>query len=140
MHSLVDQFCPNVHDAPITAAVYDIASGTIATADSAGVVAVQRPGEAAPGLLFQPGGAVQGALALVRGGSMVAVGDDDGTDGQTDEDYSACDGCGIAYVRGIEQTVELGEMCLDMSGVWGSEQLAPADPESYISNLRDLAD
>jgi len=81
MHSLIDQFCPNVHDAPITAAVYDIASGTIATGDASGVVAVQRPGEAAPGLIFQPGGAIQGALALVRGGSMVAVGDDDGTVG-----------------------------------------------------------
>jgi hypothetical protein len=81
MHSLVDQFCPNVHDAPITAAVYDIASGAIATADAAGVVAVQRPGEATPGLIFQPGAAVQGALALVRGGSMVAVGDDNGTVG-----------------------------------------------------------
>ncbi len=79
MHSLVDQFCPNIHDAPITAAVYDITSGTIATADFAGTVAVQRPGEAAPGLVFSVDAPVQGALALVRGGSMVAVGDDSGT-------------------------------------------------------------
>lgn len=68
------------------------------------------------------------------------VGDDDGTDGQTDADYSACDGCGIAYVRGIEQTIELGEMCLDMTGIWNSDQLAPADPETYISSIRDLSD
>ena len=79
MHSLVDQFCPNIHDAPITAAVYDISSGTIATADRAGTVAVQRPGESAPGLVFSVDAPVEGALALVRGGSMVAVGDDNGT-------------------------------------------------------------
>ena len=65
MPALVDQFCPNVHDAPITAACYDPASGTIATADAAGVVAIQRPGEATPQLLFQPGVGVGGALSLV---------------------------------------------------------------------------
>ena len=79
MSSLADQFCPNVHDGPITGAVYDPHSGTIATVDAYGVVAVQRPGEATPGLVFQPGAAVYGALALVRGGSLVAVGDDDGS-------------------------------------------------------------
>ena len=79
MQSLVDQFCPNIHDAPITAAYYDITSGTIATADAAGTVAVQRPGEAAPGLVFSVDAPVIGALTLVRGGSMVAVGDDSGT-------------------------------------------------------------
>ena len=79
MQSLVDQFCPNIHDAPITAAYYDITSGTIATADAAGTVAVQRPGESAPGLVFSVDAPVSGALTLVRGGSMVAVGDDNGT-------------------------------------------------------------
>jgi hypothetical protein len=79
MQSLVDQFCPNIHDAPITAAYYDLSSGTIATADFAGTVAVQRPGESAPGLVFSVDAPVQGALTLVRGGSMVAVGDDSGT-------------------------------------------------------------
>jgi hypothetical protein len=81
MASLVDRFCPHVHDAPITAAVHDPSSGTTATADAEGRVAVQRPGESAPGLIFQPGGAIHGALALVRGGSLVAVGDDEGTVG-----------------------------------------------------------
>lgn len=79
MQSLVDQFSPNIHDAPISAAAYDISSGTIATADRKGTVAVQRPGESAPGLVFEVDAAVEGALALVRGGSMVAVGDDSGT-------------------------------------------------------------
>ncbi|MFZ5477256.1 MAG: WD40 repeat domain-containing protein [Myxococcota bacterium] len=81
MASLVDQFCPNVHDAAITAATYDPWSGTWATADANGVVAVTRQGEATPGLVFQPGGPVTGALGLIRGGSLLAVGDDNGTIG-----------------------------------------------------------
>jgi len=81
MPSLVDQFCPNVHDAPITAAATDPDSGVSATADSAGVVAVTRRGESAPGLVFTPGGPVTGALGLIRGGTLVAVGDDNGTVG-----------------------------------------------------------
>jgi hypothetical protein len=79
--SLADQFCPNVHDAAITAASYDPWSGVLATADASGLVAVQRAGEATPGLLFQPGTRVSGALGLIRGGSLLAVGDDDGTIG-----------------------------------------------------------
>jgi len=81
MPALVDQFCPNVHDAAITAACYDPHSGTIATADAAGLVAVQRPGETTPQLTFQPGDAVHGALSLIAGGSLVAVGDESGTVG-----------------------------------------------------------
>ena len=63
MATLPDQFCPNVHDAPITAADYDPDSGTLVTADADGIVAVQRAGEATPQLLFQPGGPIQGAAA-----------------------------------------------------------------------------
>ena len=37
MQSLVDRFCPNVHDAAITAASFDPTSGCIATADASGV-------------------------------------------------------------------------------------------------------
>jgi hypothetical protein len=81
MPSLVDQFCPNVHDAAITAAAYDPDSGTLATADASGMVAVQRPGEATPGLVFHPGGPVSGALCVIRGGSLIAVGDDEGSVG-----------------------------------------------------------
>lgn len=81
MPSLVDRFCPNTHDAPITAAAFDPDSGTIVTADANGRVAVQRSGEASPRLIFQPGGAVNGALAVVRGGSLIAVGDESGTIG-----------------------------------------------------------
>lgn len=81
MAKLADQFCPNVHDAAITAAAYDPWSGVLATADASGMVAVRRAGEQTPGLTFTPGAAVSGALAVIRGGSMVAVGDDDGTIG-----------------------------------------------------------
>ena len=88
MPSLVDRFCPNTHDAAITAAAFDAASGTLATADATGMVAVQRPGDASPRLLFRPGGPVSGALALIRGGSSVVVGDEHGTIGL----YSTRDG------------------------------------------------
>jgi hypothetical protein len=81
MRSLVDQFCPNVHDAAITAAAFDLDSGVMATADAEGVVAVTRRGESTPGLVFQPGGRVTGALGLIRGGTLLAVGDDTGTIG-----------------------------------------------------------
>ncbi len=84
MASLVDQFCPNVHDAAITAAAYDPWSGVFATADASGLVAVTRSGESSPGLLFQPGEPgvpIGGALALNRGGKLIAVGDDNGTIG-----------------------------------------------------------
>jgi hypothetical protein len=78
MPNLVDQFCPNIHDAAITAAAFDPTSGTVATADSSGLVAVQRRGETSPGLRFRPGGPIQGAIALVPGGAHVAVGDLEG--------------------------------------------------------------
>jgi hypothetical protein len=81
MSSLVDQFCPNVHDAPITAATLDPWTGVIATADADGVVAVTRQGESAPGLLFQPGVAVYGSLALNRKGLLLGWGDENGSVG-----------------------------------------------------------
>ena len=67
-------------------------------------------------------------------------GDDDATDPYEDPEYTACDGCGTAYLRGVEQTVELGEICLDLSAVWSAEGLAAPDPDAYISQLRDLTD
>jgi len=81
MPSLLDQYCPNVHDAPVTAASYDPWSGVIATADADGVVAVQRRGENSPGLIFKPGAGVMGAIDVIRGGSLVAVGDETGSVG-----------------------------------------------------------
>lgn len=76
--SLVDQFCPHVHDAPVTAASFDPWSRALATADQQGIVAVLRPGETAPGLLFQPGAACM-ALSLSRKGKLLAWGDENGS-------------------------------------------------------------
>ncbi|MEY3211594.1 MAG: hypothetical protein RIT28_2075 [Pseudomonadota bacterium] len=81
MPSLADQFCPNVHDAPITGAAYDPHSGVWATADANGVVAVTRRNETAPGLVFHPGAPITHSIGLIRGGGYIAVGDDDGTVG-----------------------------------------------------------
>ena len=78
MASLVDRFLASAHDAPLTAACVDPWSGTWASADADGVVAVTRAGEASAGLRLQSGGSV-GALALVRGGALLAIGDDEGT-------------------------------------------------------------
>lgn len=79
MPQLADQFCPNHHETPILAACFDPHTGTQATADAAGTVAVQRQGEGAPGLVFSAGPAPIRALSLVRGGMLLALGDDDGT-------------------------------------------------------------
>lgn len=77
--SLVDQYCPAAHEAALTAADYDQTSGASVTADEWGVVAVTRQGETFPGLIFQPGDAIHGAVAVSPGGSLVAIGDDAGT-------------------------------------------------------------
>ncbi len=89
MAPLADRFCPNVHDAPVTAAAYDPWSGVLATADASGLVAITRAGESSPGLTFRPGAAVNGALGLIRGGTLVAVGDEDGTIGVYGTDNGA---------------------------------------------------
>ncbi|MCA9568568.1 MAG: WD40 repeat domain-containing protein [Myxococcales bacterium] len=77
--TLVDRYCPGAHSAPVTAAVYDAQSGAVVTADEWGTVAITRPGERFPGIVFDMGSPVRGAVAIVTGGSLVAVGDDAGT-------------------------------------------------------------
>jgi hypothetical protein len=79
MASLADQFCPNVHDRPITAAAHDPMSGVTLTADEGGMVAVQRSGEPSPHLLFRHGTAPIRAAAFIRGAMSFALGDDQGT-------------------------------------------------------------
>ncbi len=78
MSSLADRFLATLHDAPVTAACSDPWSGTLASADERGVVLVTRAGEASPGLKLKLDGAVH-AIALNRGGALLAVGDDAGT-------------------------------------------------------------
>ena len=77
--SIADRFCPQNHEAAITAVAYDPQSNTRVTADANGLVVVCRNGEATPGLTLQAKGAIRGALSLMKGGSRLAVGDDAGT-------------------------------------------------------------
>ena len=82
--SLVDQYCPAAHQSPVTGADYDNQSGAMVTGDADGVVAITRKGETYPGLVFQASGPINGALAVSPGGSLIAVGDEDGCSGVTD--------------------------------------------------------
>lgn len=81
MSELVDRFCPNSHDAPITALCWDPQTGARASADSTGRVAILRRGETVAGFTFQPGGPIQGPLALLKGGNRIAIGDEHGSVG-----------------------------------------------------------
>lgn len=78
MTRLLDQYCAEPHNAAITAAARDPASGATVTADKEGVVAITPPRSRYPMLVFQVGGPVQGAVAMNHGGSLAAVGDDTG--------------------------------------------------------------
>jgi WD40 repeat protein len=77
--SLVDQYCAEAHSAPLTAAAFDAQSGARVTADEWGTIAITRPGDTFPGLIFDMGHPVQGSVAVSQGGSLAAVGDDQGS-------------------------------------------------------------
>ena len=77
--SLVDRYCASAHAAPVSAAAYDPQSGATVTADSWGTVAIVKPGDQYPGIIFDMGSPVTGAVAVSPGGALVAVGDDTGT-------------------------------------------------------------
>lgn len=77
--SLVDRYCASPHGAPLTAAAFDAQSGGSVTADEWGTVAITKPGDPWPGILFDMGSPVNGAVAICKGGALVAVGDDQGT-------------------------------------------------------------
>ncbi|MFM2163047.1 MAG: hypothetical protein RLZZ383_2559 [Pseudomonadota bacterium] len=76
--SLLDRWCPEPHDAPITAAAYDPRSGTTVTADELGLVAVRVGRERAPSVLVERDRPILRAVAVSRGGKRIAVGDEDG--------------------------------------------------------------
>lgn len=60
------------------------------------------------------------------------------TDGSSaDTQYSACDGCGTLYIRGIE-TIEYGEICVDFSWLWDANPLVLPEPEDFVFTIRDL--
>lgn len=77
--TLIDKFCASPHAAAIRAAAFDPQSSASITADAWGTVAITKPGDGYPGILFDMGSPVQGAVAVCRGGALVAVGDDNGT-------------------------------------------------------------
>lgn len=79
MTSLVDRFCANPHSGAITAAASDGATGARITADAFGTVAITRPNERWPAIVFDMDAGVRGAVAVSYGGSLVAVGDEAGT-------------------------------------------------------------
>jgi len=65
--------------------------------------------------------------------------DDDLAEVNPDDPYTACDGCGTLYLRGLEQTIELGTACADFSSLWADPLLEPAEPESFVFVVRDPA-
>jgi WD40 repeat protein len=77
--SLLDQFCAQAHSGPITGAACDAESGAAVVADELGTVAITRPGDQYPQIVFEMGAPVRGAVAVSQGGALVAVGDDNGT-------------------------------------------------------------
>lgn len=77
--SLIDRYCASPHAAPLTAAASDPQSGASVTADAWGTVAITRPNESYPGILFDMGSPVNGSVAVCLGGALVAVGDEQGT-------------------------------------------------------------
>jgi hypothetical protein len=76
--SLLDRWCPEPHEAPITAVAYDPRSGTVATADESGLVVVFADGGLSPTLMIERPAPVRRALALSRGGGSLAIGDEAG--------------------------------------------------------------
>jgi WD40 repeat protein len=77
--SLLDRWCPEPHDAPITAAAFDPSSGAMATADALGTVAIFPPRRRSVSRLISHTAGINRALAVSPGGALVGVGDDDGT-------------------------------------------------------------
>ncbi|MCB9759597.1 MAG: hypothetical protein H6739_07125 [Alphaproteobacteria bacterium] len=59
-------------------------------------------------------------------------GDDDDYD---NDPYSDCDGCGVLYVRGVEQP---DPVCPDFDWIWAT--LSPPDPADYVLSTRDLGE
>jgi hypothetical protein len=81
MKSLIDQFCPHVHEAALIAADFDHLSGTIATGDADGMVSLRRGGDSVTTMGLSGRGSVDGSLALSLGGELLVIGDDTGSIG-----------------------------------------------------------
>ena len=64
MASLVDRFCANPHSGAISAAAHDGSTGARITADAYGTVAITKPNERWPSLVFDMDAGVMGAVLL----------------------------------------------------------------------------
>jgi hypothetical protein len=60
-----------------------------------------------------------------------------GTDdsGYTNEPYTECDGCGMIYIRGLEQGIEV---CPDFSFLWDGNTLTTPAVEDFLLSSRDF--
>ena len=55
--------------------------------------------------------------------------------GFTNEPYTECDGCGIIYVRGLDQGIDV---CPDLSFLWDGATLTPPAIDDFLLSSRDL--
>jgi len=55
--------------------------------------------------------------------------------GYENEPYSACDGCGSLYIRGLEQPSM--EVCMDFSFLWDGATLQPPAVEDFVFTMRE---
>ncbi len=64
--------------------------------------------------------------------------EDDSTDpGYENDPYSACDGCGTLYLRGLPEEA-LGQVCPDFGALWGEDTLQPPEASDYVWTLHTL--
>jgi hypothetical protein len=78
MYSLVEQYCPHIHEASISATVFEPYGQIKAVADQNGLVAVFRGSDVRPFLTVQMDDCVNNSLALTPQGSLLAIGDNQG--------------------------------------------------------------
>jgi hypothetical protein len=64
--------------------------------------------------------------------------DDTPGDTATTGDYGTCDGCGHVYIRGLDVSGDLGEVCLDFSFVWNDTPVVPPETADFVLPLHSL--
>lgn len=64
--------------------------------------------------------------------------DTPGDTAATADAYSACDGCGHVYIRGLDVSGDLGEICLDFDFVWSESPVIPPETADFVLPLHSL--
>lgn len=59
-------------------------------------------------------------------------------DSGLDDDYSACDGCGTVYVRGLAEE-SVGQVCPDFQAIWDRGVVERPTEHDFLFTLRDLS-